>query len=416
MKNDMLSVLEEEEEEEDPSSQVPHIHQRTFSPIQQPVNNEYQIEEEFVDQQVLPSRHRSPLHRLQTAPLIVAPCYDFQPISLRSNSVGNNGHGISISPINVCREEKQFDLFSSDKEEEVIVHPSPKKIQRCDHIKTLQECMPSSPPQEEDLADPPGRRVEASGHEIRDPPENDSTTNDDHNHTTHSPNSKGISSKNLTQVSEKNQSARDPPPSTTPSRGRRRKRLIVACNDDGATEEKLVREMKVPAFRPDFIHRNKPITNSDRALVLEVDDDAYSVIDAPKSTKSSGSMNELFQQIDDLEIDFQRTIASMPGSEGMSYASLKSYSNDNHSLVEITLNNGIMDSFDSENHLAEEEDSLSEVVERMHKIKDCLARVESVDEEDDCRSDVDTVSQCESETMTVLMKRLAKTVGELRDL
>jgi len=411
MHNDMLSVLEEEEE--DPSCQVPHIHQRTFSPIQQPVN-EYQIEEEIVDQHT--SRHRSPLHRLQSAPLAISP-YTFQPIPLRSNSVGNNGHGISISPINVCRDEKQFDLFSSDNddegEEEVIVHPSPKKIQRCDHIKTPQECIPTSPPQE-DRSDPPGRQVEASGHEKRDPPENDSTTNDD------SPNSKSISSTNLTQVSEKNQSARDPPPSTTPnSRGRRRKRLIAACNDDDATEEKLVEEMKVAASRPDFIHRNKPITNSDReTLVLEVDDDAYSVIDAPiQSTKSSGSMNELFQQIDDLEIDFQRTIASMPGSEGMSYASLKSYSNDNHSLVEITLNNGIMDSFDSENHLAEEEDSLvSEVVERMHKIKDCLARVESVDEEDDCRSDVDTVSQCESETMTVLMNRLEAHVGELRDL
>ena len=113
MQNDMLSVLEEEEE--DPSCQVPHIHQRTFSPIQQPVNYEYQIEDEIVDQQT--SRHRSPLHRLQSAPLAISP-YTFQPISLRSNSVGNNGHGISISPINVSRDEKQFDLFSSDNDDE----------------------------------------------------------------------------------------------------------------------------------------------------------------------------------------------------------------------------------------------------------------------------------------------------------
>ena len=94
-------------------------------------------------------------------------------------------------------------------------------------------------------------------------------------------------------------------------------------------------------------------------------------------------------------------------------------SNDNHSLVEITLNNGInsMGSFESDNHVAEDEDSLvSDVPQSMRKIKDCLARVESVDEEDDCRSDIDTVSQCESETMTVLMDRLAKKVGELREL
>ena len=129
-----------------------------------------------------------------------------------------------------------------------------------------------------------------------------------------------------------------------------------------------------------------------------------------------GQTNLPFLRIhDDLEIDFQRTIASMPGSEGMSSASLKSYSNDNHSLVEITINNGInMCSFDSENHTGEEDSLVSEVVVR--KTKDCLARVESVDEEDDCRSDVDTVSQCESETMSILMNRLAITVGELREL
>ena len=122
-------------------------------------------------------------------------------------------------------------------------------------------------------------------------------------------------------------------------------------------------------------------------------------------------MNELFQQIDEIESDFSSIVASMPES-----ISLKSSSetgqddtDDKHSLVEITLNKAC--SFDS--NASEASDSiLSDVVERMQRMKEYLNRNDSVDDEDNC-SDIDDNSQ--TSAMSELMRRLANAAESLRE-
>ena len=108
----------------------------------------------------------------------------------------------------------------------------------------------------------------------------------------------------------------------------------------------------------------------------------------------------------------------MPGSEGQTVAnlksstssenrSLKSSSDEKHSLVEITLNNA--GSFESN---VSDESMVTDVMQRMRRSKDHIEQIDSVDEGSD-----GSVGSCDSQGETSeLILRLTNAAAELRAL
>ena len=129
------------------------------------------------------------------------------------------------------------------------------------------------------------------------------------------------------------------------------------------------------------------------------------------------SLGQLFQTIDEIEDDFHTIMSSLPCSEDntLSSGTLKSSSNsenwslksgnDKHSLVEITLDNA--GSFESADTM------VTDVMERMRRIKDYIEHIDSV--EDEGEGSVHSNGSQQGE-MADLMKRLTNAASQLRDL
>ena len=290
----------------------------------------------------------------------------------RSNLRANNGIPISISPINVCTNEKHFDIFNNNKHESA-------QPDRRRHIS----------PRRQNQADPPGSRDTCVRCDRRDPPDEDSGS---------SCYGSNIQRPKCTISKKRNES-------------HRRRTMDPPSEESCITASKSSRRLEVT--REVVSHKAIRVIEANMQQNLKLLQDESSEIEAIKPSKSWGesSMNELFQQIDEIESDFSSIVASMPES-----ISLKSSSetgqddtDDKHSLVEITLNKAC--SFDS--NASEASDSiLSDVVQRMQRMKEYLDRNDSVDDEDNC-SDIDDNSQ--TSAMSELMRRLANAAESLRE-
>jgi hypothetical protein len=154
-----------------------------------------------------------------------------------------------------------------------------------------------------------------------------------------------------------------------------------------------------------------------------------------QTTKSWGdsSMDLLFKEIDDIENEFCSIVASLPSSSGsdsqsllsgLKSSSINSYlkermkktNNNNeeqHSLVEITLNK--CTSFGS--HSSTGSSMVTDVVERMRKIKDCIKQIDSVDDDElDTNTNDDEYCNSREGEMSELIERLANAAESLREL
>ena len=116
-------------------------------------------------------------------------------------------------------------------------------------------------------------------------------------------------------------------------------------------------------------------------------------------------MDELFQQIDEIEGDFQTIVSQMPSGSTQSLKNSAKQCNElEQSLVGITINN--VGSFGS--YASSEDSMVNGVVERMRVIKNYIEQVDSLDD------DVSVDSQ--DDEMTELMQRLASAAESLREL
>ena len=150
------------------------------------------------------------------------------------------------------------------------------------------------------------------------------------------------------------------------------------------------------------------------------DHEVQAPIQAARSFGES-SLDLLFQQIDEIEDDFNTIVASIPGSEAHTIASslktgsicsenesVKSIANDKHALVEITLNNAA--SFES--NATEGSSMVTDVVQRMRRIKDYIDRIDSVGSE----GDESVHSIYSQDEMSELMHQLTNAAESLRAL
>ena len=147
-----------------------------------------------------------------------------------------------------------------------------------------------------------------------------------------------------------------------------------------------------------------------------------------QNAKSWGdsSMDLLFKEIDDIENEFCSIVASLPGSggsdgqsllSGLKTSSINSYlkermknNDEQHSLVEITLNK--CTSFGSNSSTGST--IVTDVVERMRRIEDCIKQIDSVDDESNT-NDNEYYNSREGE-MSELIDRLANAAESLREL
>ena len=146
-----------------------------------------------------------------------------------------------------------------------------------------------------------------------------------------------------------------------------------------------------------------------------------------QNAKSWGdsSMDLLFKEIDDIENEFCSIVASLPGGgsdgqsllSGLKTSSINSYlkermknNDEQHSLVEITLNK--CTSFGSNSSTGST--MVTDVVERMRRIEDCIKQIDSVDDESNT-NDNEYYNSREGE-MSELIDRLANAAESLREL
>ena len=297
-----------------------------------------------------------------------------QPVSGSSNCVG-----ISISPINVSRDEKRFDDTFQDVE-------TPSFCKRNRNNLTQRTCIHSSPPVEENRADPPGRRLDSNSEERIDPPDN-ITLIDSPKPRTHETCLPRTTYRGLFR----NTGRDDPPQENAPKSIERRV--------PNRSKSKLSSVLTSPV--PDEVYdKVSPLSWKAKTVALQT-----------KQSWGESSMDELFQQIDEIEGDFNTIVSQMPSgsySVGQSTQSLKNstkqFNELEQSLVGITLNN--VGSFGS--YASSEDSMVNGVVERMRVIKNYIEQVDSLD--DDVSVDSQDVE------MTELMQRLEIAAESLREL
>lgn len=286
---------------------------------------------------------------------------------------GKNSIGISISPITVGRDVQRFHLFHESDDEvveetaKIASHrrkPSQQSIEKPSQKDTCEARLANvyNNIVVEQRADPPGHRMEYCCNETRDPPDGstarrgrlqldplelDPTANyiDDQLVT---PRGQRIRIRDVLrdkQPSNKFGSTRPASNCTTPKSSGRAKKSGVRTLDSVQRD---------PSWG---------------------DNEFHAPIETVKSWGDS-SMGELFKKIDEIEDDFHTIVASLPGSESQTTLSNSTKSmSEKHSLVEITLDN--TNSFDSHSSA---DSIVTDVVQRMRRIKDYIERIDSGDE------------------------------------
>ncbi|KAL7548763.1 hypothetical protein ACHAWF_012018 [Thalassiosira exigua] len=351
-------------------------------------------------------RHMSPLKRPQHK--VGTPSEASADVDLASSCFWGGGcKPISVSPINIQRDDEKLDIFFVD---ETNKTPSPNE-------KTI-----SSPQQKR--SDPPGRSLKACEGESRDPPDDRSDPSNRYitpksetklksiNHCTNLLGNAETAFFAQMEVTPRKQAKRhvdgprtnelDRPNSATPKRTVRSKGQESLSK--GHTQVLLVN---------DKVRTPRGQTNAHNAIGYQkqlIDDDQLEVLpwgadaaDTPLKTANSfgdSSLGQLFKQIDEIEDDFVTIAASMPSSEGSPNDSEK------HSLVGITVNNAR--SFESHDS---GESMVTDAVQRMRRIKDYIEQTDSVDENDGSVGSYDSEGE-----MSELISRLTSAAETLRKL
>lgn len=300
-----------------------------------------------------------------------------------------------FSPINVGADGR-FDLFD-DREGKERQSSKERKERRSSKGKKRR----SHAKQKMLSPDPPGRRMDTLAVDARDP--------DDDRHA-----------QTCTYASPKpkrrhGKPSRDPPPDEAAGDTR----VITSSVFDGVTPKAKGKRQWV-----DRTPRNKPASETRcqeykctyrspektlRRESIQLDAPSWDneEVREPLQTSNSfgdSSLGDLFKTIDEIEDDFQTIVASMPGSEDQTLSTKSTLScDDKHSLVEIHLNNA--GSFEST-----ASDEITDVVQRMQRIKNFIAHMDSADDEDESRCS----GQISEGEMSELLSKLTSAAESLR--